>query len=150
MTRSGSLMGASRTRQIPSGKSSSSAVATCKPRRVLPTPPVPVRVSRRTSGCRRSAQDAATSCSRPTSGVSCAGKLWVDVRPGSVDTLEESMNSLSCITAPPHKSFLIVYRSRLIVLADTRDALSNVRLQLYSIFDLYAEVECLCKDLYFK
>ncbi len=76
MTRSASLMGASGTKQTPSVKSSSRLVPTSSPRRVLPTPPVPVSVTRRTSGCRRRAHTAATSCSRPTSGVSCAGRLW--------------------------------------------------------------------------
>ena len=40
---------------------------------VLPTPPGPVRVSSRTSGWRESSTSAATSRSRPTSGVSGSG-----------------------------------------------------------------------------
>ena len=51
-TSSGSCSGASGTKKTPSGKSSSSSAATCKARRVLPTPPGPVKVSSRTSSCR--------------------------------------------------------------------------------------------------
>ena len=53
-TRSGSLSGARDTNQVPSAKCSLTSAATCKPRRVLPTPPGPVSVTRRTSW-RRSA-----------------------------------------------------------------------------------------------
>jgi hypothetical protein len=44
------------------------AAAAPRARRVLPTPPGPVKVSSRTSSRRRS-RTAATSCSRPTNGV---------------------------------------------------------------------------------
>ena len=55
MTSAGSLIGARSTNQTPSAKSSSSAAATCSARRVLPMPPGPVSVTRRTSLRRRSA-----------------------------------------------------------------------------------------------
>ena len=45
------------------------------PARVLPVPPGPMSVSRRTSGLRSRSQTAATSRSRPTSGVGWAGRL---------------------------------------------------------------------------
>ena len=75
-TRLGSLTGASGTKQISPAKSSSRSVATCKARRVLPTPPVPVRVTRRISGRCRSVHNTWISSSRPIREVSCAGKLW--------------------------------------------------------------------------
>src|SRR5438045_3244599 len=48
-TRAGSLVGARFTKNTPSAKRSLSSAATWRPRRVLPTPPGPVRVTRRTS-----------------------------------------------------------------------------------------------------
>ena len=74
-TNSGSLMGARFTKYTPSEKWSLSSAATCTPRRVLPVPPGPVRVSKRTSSRRSNAATAATSCSRPMSGVGWTGKL---------------------------------------------------------------------------
>ncbi len=75
MTRWGSLRGASETKQMPLAKFSLSSCAICKPRRVLPTPPVPVSVSRHTPGRRKSVQATAVSRSRPTRDVSCMGRL---------------------------------------------------------------------------
>ena len=49
-----SLMGARFTKKTPSAKRSLNSAATCKPKRVLPAPPGPVRVSRRTSSRRSS------------------------------------------------------------------------------------------------
>ncbi len=72
--RSGSLMGASEMKETPSTKSLAREVPTCTARRVLPTPPVPTRVSRRTSERSRRLQMAATSCSRPINWVNCAGR----------------------------------------------------------------------------
>ncbi len=68
MTSSGSLTGASGTKQTPSEKSFNSAFATASPSRVLPTPPVPISVSKRTSGCRNRVQSSTSSSSRPKKG----------------------------------------------------------------------------------
>ena len=78
-TKAGSLMGAKETKETPSGKSARTSVATCNARRVLPTPPGPVRVSRRTSELRSRAVTAASSCLRPMRGVSGAGSLYLAV-----------------------------------------------------------------------
>ena len=76
-TRAGSVMGASATKKTPSSNSSKSSAATCKPRRVLPMPPGPVRVSRRTSSSRKRPRTSLSSRSRPTSGVGWAGRLFI-------------------------------------------------------------------------
>jgi len=57
----------------PSGRRSCRVAATSRARWVLPTPPGPVKVSRRTSSRRNSVSTAATSCSRPTSAVGGRG-----------------------------------------------------------------------------
>ena len=75
MTRLGSLRGASETKQMPLAKFPLSSCAIFKPRRVLPTPPGPVSVSRYTPGRCMSIQATAASRSRPTSDVSCMGRL---------------------------------------------------------------------------
>src|SRR5713226_2168438 len=62
--------------RIANGSQRDEADAFGKLRRVLPTPPGPVRVTKRTSGRRRRAHTACTSCSRPINGVSRPGKLW--------------------------------------------------------------------------
>ena len=74
-TRSGLVMGARSTNQIPSENASTRLVATWRARRVLPTPPGPVKVSRRISSWRSRSTSTATSRSRPTSGVSGAGRF---------------------------------------------------------------------------
>ena len=94
MTKSGSLIGANGTKETPSGKSSRSSVATWSARRVLPTPPVPVRVKRRTSGRCRRVQAAATSCLRPMREVSCAGRLCIGACQASVDCCEVRMGGV--------------------------------------------------------
>src|SRR6266700_2264931 len=66
-------MGASETKQTPSGNSSCISVAMAIARRVLPTPPVPVRVRNRTSGRKSRVQAAAISRSRPIREVSDKG-----------------------------------------------------------------------------
>ncbi len=58
------------------GKASSTSAATCTLKRVLPTPPGPVSVTRRTSARRTSVAIMVRSCSRPKSGVSWAGRFW--------------------------------------------------------------------------
>src|SRR6266566_4858837 len=68
-------MGASETKQTPSGNSPRSSVAIRSARRVLPTPPVPVRVSKRSSGRASRVEAAATSRSRPISDVSGNGRV---------------------------------------------------------------------------
>jgi hypothetical protein len=77
VTKAGSVMGASATKNAPSSNSSSSSAAICKPRRVLPMPPGPVRVSKRTSSPRRRSRTSLSSRSRPTSGVGWAGRLFI-------------------------------------------------------------------------
>ncbi len=75
MTSKGSLMGASDIKKTPLTNTSRSSEATCRPRRVLPVPPGPVKVTRRTSSRRRSCPMVATSVSRPMSGVGCTGRV---------------------------------------------------------------------------
>ena len=74
-TRSGSEIEAKPTNHTPPGKSSTRSAATRIASRVFPTPPGPVRVSRRRSGRRSHGTRAATSPSRPTSDVSGVGKV---------------------------------------------------------------------------
>ena len=73
-TRPGSARAANSTSQTPSSYSDSSSAATCRERRVLPVPPVPVRVNSRAVA--RNCRTAAISCSRPTKRVVCCGRLW--------------------------------------------------------------------------
>ena len=61
------------------GEAASNSAATSIARRVLPTPPGPVSVTRRTSGRRSRSRTAATSRSRPTSGVSGRGRVLTRV-----------------------------------------------------------------------
>ena len=63
------------TKNTPSGKESLRLAATCKARRVLPTPTVPVRVSKRTSARCESSRTTAISRSRPMKDVGWTGKL---------------------------------------------------------------------------
>ena len=56
-TRAGSASGARSTKATPSAKSAASDLATRSASRVLPTPPGPVRVTRRTSGRRKQVDD---------------------------------------------------------------------------------------------
>ena len=74
-TSSGSAIGASATKNTPCGKSSTSSAAACSPSRVLPVPPGPVSVNRRTSSRRSRSTTAATSRSRPISGVGWTGRF---------------------------------------------------------------------------
>ncbi len=67
-TRFGSVTDASGTHQTPSGKLSSSSAPACSERRVLPTPPGPSRVIKR-SPERRASCTRARSASRPTRRV---------------------------------------------------------------------------------
>src|SRR5437764_1023396 len=71
----GSFSGARATTNTPSAKSSESSAATCKPNRVLPTPPGPVSVTSRTSDRLSNRVTAATSFSRPIKGVGWIGRL---------------------------------------------------------------------------
>ena len=74
-TSAGSAIGASATKNTPCGKSSTSSAAAWSPSRVLPVPPGPVSVSRRTSSRRSCSTTAATSRSRPISGVGWTGRF---------------------------------------------------------------------------
>ena len=65
--------------------------ATCTARRVLPIPPGPVIVSRRTSGRNRSSLAAATSFSRPTNPVRCTGILLGRVSTCLIRLLREAV-----------------------------------------------------------
>ena len=67
---------ASTTKNTPSVNASINSVATCRPSRVFPVPPGPVSVTRRTASLWRRSRTAATSCSRPMSGVGCTGRFW--------------------------------------------------------------------------
>src|SRR5215469_15752059 len=78
MRSSGSLRGARETKRTPSAKASRSSMATSSARRVLPTPPVPVRVTKRTSTRLRRAHTAVISCSLPTSGAGGTGSVCVE------------------------------------------------------------------------
>src|SRR5215217_2728354 len=68
-TRPGSLIGARSTKVTPSGKSSATIAAALKASRVLPTPPGQVKVRRGTSSRTNRSRTAASSRSRPISGV---------------------------------------------------------------------------------
>ena len=74
-TSSGSAIGASATKNTPCGKSSTSSAAAWSASRVLPVPPGPVSVSSRTSSRRSSSATAASSRSRPISGVGWTGRF---------------------------------------------------------------------------
>ncbi len=73
-TRRGSRSTARETKPTPSANASRRSDATWMARRVLPTPPGPVRVSKRTSGRRRVSTTAAMSLSRPISGEGASGR----------------------------------------------------------------------------
>src|SRR5205823_310 len=105
-TRSALLIGASGTTWTPSGKAPTRSVAICRLKRVLPTPPGPVRTSKRTFGRAKSVQTTTTSRSRPINGVSCGNReaerfprLLVTHR-GSPGCSEGGTNAPSCIAAP--------------------------------------------------
>jgi hypothetical protein len=72
--RAGSRTAASGTNQTPSRKSAATSSATRTASRVLPTPPGPVSVTRRTPRRRSRSATAATSRTRPTKLVSGTGK----------------------------------------------------------------------------
>ena len=74
-TSAGSAIGASATKNTPCGKSSTSSAAAWSASRVLPVPPGPVSVSRRTSSRRSCSAIAASSRSRPISGVGWTGRF---------------------------------------------------------------------------
>src|SRR5579883_1851093 len=85
-------MGPRETKQTPPVKSPASSVATSTPRRVLPTPPIPTSVKRRTSGRLNNVQAATTSCSRPTNGASRAGSWPLEERAVTGDDKVEAGN----------------------------------------------------------
>jgi hypothetical protein len=72
-TRSGSVIGASSTKNTPSGYDDISLVAASMAKRVFPQPPVPVRVRSRVASKR--CRIRANSRSRPTKLVSGAGMV---------------------------------------------------------------------------
>ena len=61
------------TKQTPSAKDVRMCDAICMARRLLPIPPMPASVTRRTSGRNSMASIAATSCSRPINEVKVVG-----------------------------------------------------------------------------
>jgi hypothetical protein len=73
-TASGSVTAASSASHTPSPDPSSSSAATCKPRRVFPAPPGPVKVTRRQDPTKPRTSDS--SRSRPMNVASCAGRLF--------------------------------------------------------------------------
>ena len=72
-TDAGSPTDASSTIHTPSGNSPATSAPTSSASRVLPTPPTPVSVTSRFD--RTSSATSATICSRPTSELSCCGRL---------------------------------------------------------------------------
>ena len=76
----GSATGARSTKTAPSRSSAASSSATASASRVLPVPPGPVSVTRRTSSRRSSAVTAAISSRRPTSGVGGVGRRRAPAR----------------------------------------------------------------------
>ena len=77
ISRAYSWMVSSATKKTPSSNSSKSSAPTCKPRRVLPMPPAPVRVSTLTPSAHKRLHTSPSSRSRPTSGVGWAGRLFI-------------------------------------------------------------------------
>jgi len=84
--KAGSRRAARLTVTTPSAKALSRPATTCWARRVLPTPPGPVSVSRRTSGWRSRCATAASSRSRPSNGVSGAGSASMN-SPGALSAV---------------------------------------------------------------
>src|ERR1700694_389345 len=89
-------IGARGTKETPSAQLSSTSAATCSAKRVLPTPPTPVSVSRRTSGRFSKALATSSSCSRPINVVTCMGKLFLKL--AAVRCREEGTDTVLCIT----------------------------------------------------
>src|SRR5258708_35344868 len=100
-TGAGSLTAASPTKQTPSARCSRICCAAWMARRVLPTPPVPTRVSRRTSGRCKRVQIAAASCSRRMSGVNCTGRTCSAAVPGAGAELIGKAALSFCIAGDP-------------------------------------------------
>ena len=73
-TRAGSVTGPRSTHQTPSGQWSASSAAACAASRVLPAPPIPVSVTRRSPRASRST--VASSSALPTKLVRWIGRLW--------------------------------------------------------------------------
>ena len=91
-TSAGSTSGASATKKTLSKPSSCSSEATSIASRVFPLPPGPVSVSKRVSGCRRSATTSETSVDRPTNELVGRGREWLLVvapRGGGKDFVAE-------------------------------------------------------------
>ena len=86
-TEAGSPIDASSTIHTPSVNSPATSAPTSRARRVLPTPPTPVRVTSRLD--RTSSATSATTFSRPTSELSCCGRL-----PVKESTLRSTGNSV--------------------------------------------------------
>ena len=81
-TSSGRCSAASETKCAPSAKSARTARAASSARRVLPTPPGPVRVSSRTPSTRRRSTIARTSSSRPIVRFGDGGNPFAPPEPG--------------------------------------------------------------------
>ena len=106
-TSPGSVKVASATKNTPSSNSSTSSAADCSATRVFPVPPVPVRVSKRTSARLSRSETSDTSRSRPTSGVGWVGRLFRRASRVSSGGKEEgrsgAMSSKTC--SGPKRSF---------------------------------------------
>ncbi len=74
-TEPGSRMGARSTKYVPSTKRSLNSAPACSASRVLPVPPGPVSVSRRTVSAISRLLISSSSASRPTKRVGCDGRL---------------------------------------------------------------------------
>ena len=85
-TAAGSPRGASSISHTPSGNSGTSSAATWRARRVLPTPPTPVKVTRR--WVRTSVTSSSMAPARPTKLV-----VWTDRFPGTASRVRKGGNS---------------------------------------------------------
>ena len=96
-TRWGASIGERSTKTTPSGKSFATSAAAAMARRVLPTPPGPVKVSRRTAGSRTRETTAASSWSRAIRSVNGRGRdprrPSVKALPGDTIRSEAVLNS---------------------------------------------------------
>src|ERR1043165_440476 len=94
-TRLGSARGAKATKKTPSGKSDNFARAASMPRRVLPIPGGPTKVTRRMFEFDRYSLSLVSSCSRPISDVREAGKFERGERQGVFPTPSPGADSKS-------------------------------------------------------
>ncbi|HEX5701101.1 MAG TPA: hypothetical protein VFX77_10655 [Rubrobacter sp.] len=103
----GVLKGASGTNATPSAKAPGERPATSSASLLLPTPPGPVSVTRRTSSRRKSPVTDATSVSRPRSGVGGTGiarRGDSETVPRAAGPLADASNSANSTPSRPRAS----------------------------------------------